>query len=436
MQVSSVSSTPVGTVQPSPPGVVETENKETSPDEPENSTSSSPLGSAYSVSSSIDQERSVNPASLIISKVTLEQLLEAATPTVGKLLGQDETEDIELSTKKSSPGEEESEATKLSAETELKSMLRKSYYERIERKQKALIDAWRGSWYETIAEQSIGDMLTNVNNLLKDAKLTKEQFELLVSFNLTAKELTQNFAVPNPAFPEAADPNTTPPDSDGLGKTTPDSSVSGMMGHEFDITDKGMPAAFKLKVKQLRPNTAVPDVVSPGFNISHEEALTKLQSAFDALAESLASITQPAPKIKQDLESLFATTIDQFRNALKNTIATKKKVTKLVDSWTDKISFETLISFDVDQMLDVLSEEMVYVPNLTKEDVAEILDGWAYTVEQKEKVQELMPQFIVGLKTHMSTIGYKEEIKGLEVIKGFGSLFQEFANTTLFNQQH
>ncbi len=409
MQVSSVSSTPVANVQPSPAVVVETESKETSTDEPENSTSSSPVVPGYSehsVSPSIDQESSINLASLIVSKVTLEQLLEAATPTVEKLLGQDETEDIELSTKKSEPAEEESEATKLPAETELKSMLRKSYYERIERKQKALIDAWRGSWYETIAEQSIGDMLTNVNILLKDAKLTKEQFGLLVSFNLTAKELTQNFAVPNPAFPEAADPNTTAPDSDVLGKTIPDSSVSGVVGHEFDISYKGMPAAFKLMEKKLRPNTAVPDEVAPGFNISHEEALTKLQSAFDALAESLGSITQPAPKIKQDLESLFATKIGQFRNALKNTVATKKKVTDLVDSWTDKISFEKLVSFDVDQMFDVMSEEMVYVPNLTKEDVAEILDGWADTAEQKEKVQELMPQFIVGLKTRMSGIGY------------------------------
>ncbi|MFC1676929.1 hypothetical protein ACFL3G_07700 [Planctomycetota bacterium] len=405
MQIDSISSAPINNVSPSAAAVAETENNETSADEAEDTTSSSPVDSAYSESSSVAQESSVNPASLIVSKVTLEQLLEAATPTVEKLLGLDETEDPELFEKKAEEAEE-SEPTGLPAETELKAMLRKSYYERIDRKQKALIDAWRGSWYETIAEQSIGDILTNVNALLKDANLTKEQFELLVSFNSTAKELTQSFAVPNSAVSGAADPNATAPDSDVSDKTASDSGVSDMMGHEFDISDKGMPGVFKLITTRRRTNPAVTKVVSPGFNISHEDALTKLQSAFDALAESLGSITQPAPKIKQDLESLFATKIDRFRNALKNTIATKKKVTKMVDGWTERLSFEKLISFDVDQMFDVLSEEMVYVPNLTKEDVAEILDGWAYTAEQKENVQELMPQFLEGLKTHMSTIGY------------------------------
>jgi len=91
-------------------------------------------------------------------------------------------------------------------------------------------------------------------------------------------------------------------------------------------------------------------------------------------------------KGRQDLESLFAT--------------------KMVDGWTDKISFEKLISFDVDQLLSVLSAEMVNVPDLTKEDITEIVDRWADTKKQKESAQQLMPRFIVGLKTCLAEIGY------------------------------
>ena len=83
MQVDSVGAPPVPNVQPSKAEVVETENREISADEPDNSASSpsvDPGYSMYSTSSSIDQERPDNPKGLIINKTTLKQLLDAGTP--------------------------------------------------------------------------------------------------------------------------------------------------------------------------------------------------------------------------------------------------------------------------------------------------------------------------------------------------------------------
>lgn len=78
----------------------------------------------------------------------------------------------------------------------------------------------------------------------------------------------------------------------------------------------------------------------------------------------------------------------------------------MVDGWTDTIRFEKLISFEIDQLLSILSEETIEVPDLTKKDIAEIIYGWADTIEQKQEAEALMLQFLKGLKTSISETGY------------------------------
>ena len=102
-----------------------------------------------------------------------------------------------------------------------------------------------------------------------------------------------------------------------------------------------------------------------GFGASYgynkEYLLTGLQSAFDTLAESFNSVMGSIPKLKHDLKSLFTTKVDQLQNAL---------------------------------------EDIVKVPDLTKADVVEIINSLAKTEEQKQRIQELMPQIIERLATY------------------------------------
>ena len=356
-------SPPAADAPPSTPETAQAENNETSTASPP----AAPGFSGHSASSSIEHDSPVHPKGPIVNKTTLIQLLNARTlaatiPTSEKILDvykensePDKTTEqpAENSDKKSEAVEEKAEPkeekpeeveeeaepeeekpAELPAATELKSLLIKMYYEKTGRKQDALIDVWRGSWYQAVAKQSVDDMLDSINALLRNNKLTSEQFGALVKFNETANRLTQN------------------------------------------------------------------------VDISHEETLADLQSAFDTLAESFNAAMDSAPALKYELESLFATKIDQIQNAFDNTIMSEDEVRKLVESWTEEIHFRKLISFEADQLFQALAGVTIEMPDLTKKDIAEIIYSWTETLEQKQDAQFVIPQFLQTLKTRTDEIGY------------------------------
>jgi hypothetical protein len=406
MQVGSVSSAPAVNIPPSTSATAEAENAETATNETENTADSSASEvsefSEHSSSSSTIQEKPDNPVGLIINQTTLEQLLEAATPTVEKLLGLDENENPELFEEKPEAVEEKIE---LPAETKLKVAMIKLYLEKTAGKQVAIGNALQGSWHEAIGKQNIDEMLKSVNALLKDAKLTREQFHALVSFNSTANQLTEYFADPK-AFepPEPSD--------------DPDASPNSKSSRDTDILPKPKPsgnpdASQKFKYLddgevQRKINSAIKSARdgSQKYISRHEEILTHLESSFDILADSFDSVTRSNTAVQQDLKSIFGTKMDQLRDSLEHSVMTSKNIVEMVEDWTDKASFEELIGSDVNELLCFLDEETIKMPDSIEEYLSNKLDRWSATREQKENTKSLIPQFFAGLKPRMSLFGF------------------------------